>query len=168
MCPRWKNKLLFFPIHLYTRHCEKICVLWPKDMIRWNNLSVCYFCLQCILFLNMFLSSSSCHSHHGSGHNSQCSLQLAQQIPAHYHDVKQCEYGWHSYITVTEKCTQQYDPNYDFFLGCFFSSLWRSRAVCSRSLRRTTFSRCQTAVRGELYVKQPNKGHRNHWCFNGL
>lgn len=54
-------------------------------------------------FLNMFVFSSSCHPHHGSGHNSQCSVQLPQQVSAHHHDVKQCECDAYKHISVVDQ-----------------------------------------------------------------
>lgn len=70
----------------------------------------------------MFLFSSPCHPHHGSGHHSQCSLQLPQQVPAHHYDVKQRRYNARAHAYISKVHTVQ------FFLlvkkkntHCFFS-----------------------------------------------
>lgn len=45
-------------------------------------------------------SSSSCYPHHGPGHNTQCCLQLPQQVSAHNNDVKQCEWDTSAELKV--------------------------------------------------------------------
>lgn len=120
----------------------------------------------------MLVTSSSCHPHHGSGHNSQCSLQLPQQVFAHHHDVKQREYNANSHINSIKS-------SISLFMIFFHCSLWRSKEVCLRSSKRTTSSRCRTVV-SEWSMqckkkKKPKKGLINQhflyfflFCFFGL
>lgn len=91
--------------------------------------------------LTRLLCSPPRHPHHGSGHHSQCSLQLPQQVPAHHHDVKQRKSGSHAPSSHLH-CDSM------FCSLCLISlcSLWRSKEACSRSLKRTTCFRCRTAV----------------------
>ena len=44
-----------------------------------------------VVFLNGLLSPP-CPPHYGPGHHPQRGLQLPQQVPAHHHDVQQCEH----------------------------------------------------------------------------
>lgn len=59
--------------------------------------------------------SSPRHPHYGSGHHSQRSLQLPQQVPAHHHDVKQREPSSHRHAGVTGAAALLTLP----FLSCF-------------------------------------------------
>lgn len=104
-------------------------------------------------FLSMFfLSSSPCHPHYGSGHHSQCSLQLPQQITAHYHDVKQCEYNAHRYLYLKWNIHASRSNHQTYIFFCFVFSLLKLKEACSRSLKRTTCSRCQTVVSGSWHL----------------
>lgn len=135
-----------------------VCILTEKLL---DRLIVCLISsysynelLRRILMLSSVLSvfvslvcvwcSSPCHPHYGSGHHSQCSLQLPQQVPAHHHDVKQRE----SNLTQTRARPTLIVFAWILFTWCDFAfcSLWRLKEACSRSLKRTTCSRCPTVV----------------------
>lgn len=68
--------------------------------IPYLNTIQTWYCPRSNIFLSQFLFSSPCHPHHGSGHHSECSLQLPQQVPAYHHDVQQRGYNQHTHIHI--------------------------------------------------------------------